>query len=87
MMQPLWPQVSLDVPIIPQVSTKKSCITKLREYCQKWNLSGPDFTVLPTQGGGGFYSTVTIAGESYTGIIRLEEDEAKESAAEEFSYI
>jgi len=86
-MQPLWPEVSLDVPIIPPVSTTKSYIAKLKEYCQKLSLSDPDFTVIPTQGGGGCYSTVTIAGELYTGPIRLEEEEAKESAAEEVTQI
>ena len=82
-MQPLWPEVTLDVPIIPQVSITQSYTAKLQEYCQKLNLSDPNFAVLPTQRGGGFYCTVTIAGESYTGAIRLDEEEAKESAAEE----
>ena len=79
-MQPLWPKVTLDVPTTP---ITKSCTTELQEYCHKHQLSDPDYTVLPTQRGGGFYCTVTIAGESYTGVIRLDEKEAKESAAAE----
>ena len=86
-MQPLWPEVTLDVPIISQVPITKSCIAKLQEYCQKLNLSDPNFAVQPTQRGGGFYCTVTIAGESYTGAIRLDEEEAKECAAEEIVQI
>ena len=61
----------------------KSCTIKLQEYCRKFQLSDPDYTILPTQRGGGFYSKVTVAGKSYTGAIRLDEDEAKESAAVE----
>ena len=67
------------------VSQTNSSASKLQEYCEKFQLSDPDFAVLSTQSGGGFYSTVTIAGESYTGAIRLDEEEAKESAAVEFA--
>ena len=53
----------------------------LQKYCQVHQLSDPDYTVLPTQKGGGFYCTVTVGGRPYTGAIRVDEKEAKESAA------
>ena len=73
-----------DVPIPLQASITKSMIAKLQEYCQEYQLDDPDYTILPTQRGGGFYCAVTIAGESCNGAIRLDEEEAKESAAETF---
>jgi len=79
-MQPLWPDVSLDVLKVPQAL--KSPIVKLQKYCQSSQLGDPVFTVLPTPRGDGFYCTVTVAGESYTGAIRLDEGKAKDSAAE-----
>lgn len=80
--QSLWAEVSLDVPILPEETTAISFITELKEYCQKHKLGIPGYKVLPTQRGGGFCCLVTIAGEPYTGAIRLDEEEAKESAAE-----
>jgi len=73
-----------NVPMPVQASLTKSSTDKLQEYCQEYELGEPDFAVIPTQGGGGFYSTVTIGGETYTGAIRLDKEEAKKSAAEVF---
>ena len=68
--------------VVPQTNSSTS---KLQGYCEKFQLNDPDFAVRSTQSGGGFYCTVTIAGESYTGAIRFDEEEAKESAAIEFA--
>jgi len=57
----------------------------LQEYCQKFQLDDPDYTILKTQNGDGFYCKVTIANKLYTGAIRLEEVQAKESVAVEFA--
>ena len=65
----------------PQTLTTKSCATKLQEYCQKHQLGDPVYSTIHTLQNT-FYSTVTIAGESYTGAVRLEKEEAKECAAE-----
>jgi len=62
-----------------------SCTTKLQEYCLKFHLSDPDYTVFETQDGDGFYSKVTIANKSFTGAIQLDEVQARESAAVEFA--
>ena len=58
---------------------------KLQEHCQYFELGDPVYKVFSTQSGGGYYCTVTIAGEPHTGAIRLDEEDAKESAAVEFA--
>ena len=73
-----------DLPMLLQESTTKSQTAKLQEYCEEHELGDPDFAVIPTQGGGGCYCRVTITGESYNGAIRLDKEEAKESASEVF---
>jgi len=75
--EPSWPQMAITIPIA------KSHTTKLQEYCQRIQLNDPVYTVVPAQNGGGFYSTITIAGKSYTGDLELNEEEARESAATE----
>lgn len=62
-----------------------SYIDLLQEYCQKLQVMDPDYKVIPTQRGGGFYCTVSIENKSYTGAIRLDKEEAKKSAAVEFA--
>ena len=51
-----------------QESATKSQTAKLQQYCKEHELGDPDFAVIPTQGGGGCYCRVTIAGESYNGL-------------------
>ena len=74
----------IDVAMPLQQSKTQSFVVKLQEHCEEFQLDDPDYVVLPTQRGGGFYCTVTISGEPYTGAIRMDEEEAKESAAETF---
>jgi len=78
--QPLWSQM---FSMAQTVSQARSYTTKLQEYCRNFQLIDPAYTVLPEKSGGGFYSTVTIAGRSYTGALGLNGEEARESAAAE----
>ena len=81
-MQPLWPEISIDVPVMLPIVMRKYYTHKLLEFCHKYFLGDPEYEISSTQKGGGIFYTVTVAGVAYTGAIRLDLAEAKESAAE-----
>ena len=66
-----------------KLQTVSDLSLKLQTYCQELHINKPDYTVFSTQSGDGFYCTISIAGKSYTGAIRLGEKEAKECATQE----
>jgi len=73
-MQPLWPDVSLYVPIMPEAPTTMVSTTKIQ---QELYLNDLEYTVLPVQGSD---ELVTNAGRPYS---RFNEEDTKENAAAE----